>query len=46
MVGNNSPLDEENFLNRAEIGHRIIGVNCCYYMVIHLPCLGIYLAEK
>jgi len=39
-------MDEEYFLNGAELVHDSIAVICCYYMVIHYLRSGIYLAES
>jgi hypothetical protein len=46
LVGNNSPWNEEYFLNKAKIVHGNNGTSYCYYMVIHFPRSGIHLAKS
>jgi len=39
-------MDEEYFLNRAEIVHDRIVTRYCYYIVIHFFRAGTYLANS
>jgi hypothetical protein len=45
-IGKYSSMDEEYFLNRAEIVHDSIVTRYCYYIVIHFFRAGTYLANS